>query len=218
MVLTSAVGTASAATPVLDQEYWPSDPFFAAGTSDVRSNVHKAQTFTAGVTGRLDSVEVAGYVYSTEPGAMKAWVTSLDEGMPGAGLIGSTAIASPPTAAPWNTFTIDLSGAGVDVEAGKKYSLVLSGVDTVLAQGATAFSWAASIATDGYAGGSAWGQIGGGPWTDPGLAFIGGQPGAVDFYFRTYVTPVPEPTSVGGIAGIAAACAIVRRRTSPRAR
>lgn len=216
-LLTMTAGTALAVIPgTLDQ----AQTVYSTGLG---SQTLLAQTFTAGLSGQLDAVDVYTSLYSP-PAVAKPNVDSITvqiTGTDGSGLPTSTILAAEtgtPADSDWETFEFSPAYA---VTAGTKYAILVQG---------TGFEWNGAC-NDNYGPGTAlifdttWKTIAN--WND--------QYCLADFAFRTYVgqnkTPPPTGTAVSspvdrqdnsglllvfaGLAGVAAAAAftsITRRR------
>lgn len=159
--------------------------------------VRQAQTFTAGITGGLDQVDLflqAHQAHSFDPTGLLVEIRTVAGNVPSAVVLGSATIPAsdvPPSGFP--AFVDALFTTPVAVVAGTQYAIVASATDGFPKE----TSW---IRTNGnpYAGGSPFFKNGGDPWT----AHSSG-----DFKFRTYVAPAanlalsktdsPDPATVG---------------------
>ena len=197
------------AAQVLDQSFQPSGPLISTGTS---SGQALAQTFTVGVGGTLTRFD-AWIVYSGEryPVPPVTWeILPTSNGVPvesdTASLASGTFLSS---VAPqnWSFYTIDLASP-ISVSAGEVLAIVLS---TPPGYNGVSVSWQGEAQypyPDGYA-------FVGTPVGVPGVnetawstSFLAGY----DLGFRTYVQPVPEPSSVFLVfVGVCALLAIRRR-------
>jgi len=191
--------SAASADVVLDQNFMPYPSNQKASLSWDDGTFGRAMTFTVGVAGVLDSIDIReSFPVST----LRILQTS--GGVPIGGLGGSTVLA---TASSFTTliggpsddqlYRYDLSSAGLVVEVGD----VLA-IEPVQPAGHTIFWWGSFSDSATYAGGGDY-------------YFSAGSPTWVstpnDMHFRTYVdVSVPEPTSVAllGLGGLL----IARRR------
>ncbi|MGD0018775.1 MAG: hypothetical protein ABSD62_05930 [Candidatus Limnocylindrales bacterium] len=223
-LLTMTAGTALATVPgTLDQDQ-------TATTATLPPQTLLAQTFTAGLSGALDAVQVHTALQVVPAGVAKPHAGSITiqiTGTDGSGLPTSTILASETLSNPadgdWNLFEFSPANS---VVAGTKYAILI--------QGTGGLEWDGACA-DNYGPGTAlifdttWKTIAN--WND--------QYCVQDFAFRTYVntnaTPPPTGTAVSGpadskgnggllivfagLAGVAAAAAftsIKRRRVIGR--
>jgi hypothetical protein len=194
---------------VLDQQFIDTqtflapfpDPYYLTNEDRAYGAVNEyqefAQSFVAGVSGQLSHVKVNGGGSWTAETTLAIW--SFSNGLPGQILGSRTLMPGSPTDRQW--FTFDLRPQSIQVNAGQKFVIAMSGV----------FSWSASLwggVTPIYPDGEVfWRQrknIWGEPLANDGnwLQMTGVQLNN-DFLFRTYVNPVPEPSMVA-MAPIAA--------------
>ena len=197
--LAVAVCGAARATVLLDQVSLPGSG--ASGNASNGGTFGRAQTFTVGIAGVLDSVEVT-MDFGT-PTTLRILATS--GGLPVGGAAGSTVLATSSSAtASGTTFTFDLSPAALAVAVGDVLAIEIFGGNWLYSD-------------DPYAGGSSYffnvgGTFSVDTWTS----------GSADTAFRTFVedapvlTAVPEPASLAlfgaGLAGLVGAGAWGRRR------
>lgn len=148
---------------------FPNDP-------SVRFNIEWAQTFTAGRTGTLTSVQIRAAKVSTESGSLEVAIASQDStGSPDATLASTTMPASSFTSTD-TPVTVTFANPA-EVQAGEGYAMVLS------TTGITAYQLGASEGT--YPGGNLLlreKSNGFDPWT---------ASSGLDIKFATYVTPPP---------------------------
>jgi hypothetical protein len=166
----------------------------------------RAQTFTAGLSGRLRRVEVM-LSRTPPPGPPVVDVLDLDlrateaDGRPVDGApIALTSSVSTDELSPapaWIEF--EFGGAGVPITAGERLALVVRAPFLEFPDGV---GWAGILGDDGYAGGSGY-RFDLGAWAE--------QPGGFDGNFRTFVE-VPEPAQGMG----AAAATLALRALAPR--
>lgn len=212
IVLTAIATSASGA--VLDQSYERPDVLIGGLTADVGPNdivgkIERSQSFTVGMSGRLAAADLllsgqVGHDLLLE--VRRALPSGLPSEAPDA-LLGAVITefkGGPMTFSNWATF--DFKGKGPLVTAGEQLALVLK------VPGSGFFSWAGDF-TNPYGGGSESARSSGtnGQWS----ANSGPN---VDLAFRTYVEPVPEPSTLSiFIAGGIGTLAVARRRLRERA-
>lgn len=173
--LVVAVPTAGAGT--LDQ----SQPVIGSGVAYVASTVMTAQTFTSGLTGRLDQVDVA-VTRPTAVNALTVEIRTVSGGVPSATVLGSAAV--PATAVPLGLIPSGFISApiapSVPVTAGVQYAIVLSTTNCGLLN---CYQWSFTFGANPYAAGTALQSVSGGPWG----AFLANT----DTAFKTYVAQAP---------------------------
>jgi hypothetical protein len=202
-LLLCAVLPANAAT--LDQSFWPAEADYVATVGPILygSTYQTYQSFTAGMDGRLSGLDISlgkegdpltgvtlEIFAGTDPlGSALAWAWIPASDIPVKG-------NEPPLV------TVDFKD--FQVTAGDVYGFRLS--SSLVAFGTyTPRFWAYFSELGGYDGGSGRHIVNGG--ADP-FAF-----GSWDFYFRTYVSTVPEP---GTFILLALGLLGIRASTSPR--
>ncbi len=149
-----------------------------------------AQTFTAGLTGKLDQVDLNVNKSGTPPVPLTVELRGVSAGLPGSAVLASqTVLASSVVAFPgsgWVSFAFPTPGS---VTAGTQYAIV--------AQSAAVFpdtyAWSQGTGTDPYAGGAAYFASSSPPTT----AWMPVPIGPPDFAFKTYVVPGPPQTPTG---------------------
>jgi hypothetical protein len=170
--------TATAGAGVLDQSQAT-----VSNTAVFVSDAHfVAQTFTDGVSGRLDQLDLA----VTRPGAivivpLTVEIRTVSGGVPSNVVIGGATVpaASVPQGFPAGFFSVPLSPS-VPVSAGVQYAIVLRSASCGFSN---CYLWGLGIGTNPYPAGLALGSVPGGPWTPP-IA-------NTDFAFKTYVATAP---------------------------
>jgi len=181
------IPAASASAGTLDQQ----QTLLTFGGLQVDSTNSKAQTFTAGLTGQLDQVDLALSGLSlTTP--LTVQIRDGSATAPGATVLGS---ASVPTSAVTGSasFVPATFTSPASVTAGTQYSIV------ALTSDSSSWFWHAGgpVTDSPYVGGRLYGSSDGPPamgtWTE-------GNPQA-DFAFKTYVVPSPPPGTGGGSGG-----------------
>lgn len=150
-----------------------------------------AQTFTAGLSGNLDQIDLLGRDGHSTPFPLRVDVRALVDGAPTGATLGSGSVASLGVSAGWTSVALD---PAAQVTAGKQYAIVLSS-DTVSfeqhektrgeGEGPFGAYHVMFSTTDVYTGGNHWD---GSPEWSPWLA--------EDLAFRTYVSPADPSTAV----------------------
>ena len=173
-----AVPAAGAGT--LDQ----SQPVIGNASAFVSSHVSTAQTFTSGLTGRLDQLDLAvsrAGAPVTLPLTIQIRTTS--GGVPSATILATANLpgASIPIASPPGFLSVALAPS-VPVTAGVQYAIVLSSGDCGFLN---CFHWAFPPGTNAYAAGAGFQSLSGGPWGATG--FLTNS----DLAFKTYVAEAP---------------------------
>ena len=175
--LVVAVPMAGAGT--LDQ----SQPVIGNGSAFVSSFVSTAQTFTSGLTGRLDQVDLA----VSRAGApvtlpLTIQIRTASGGVPSATILATVNLpaASIPIASTPAFLSVALAPS-VPVTAGVQYAIVLSSGNCGFSN---CFHWGFP-GTNPYAGGAALQSQSGGPWAATG--FLTNS----DLAFKTYVAQAP---------------------------
>ena len=168
-----------------------------------------AQTFTAGLTGKLDQVDLNLNKSGTPPVPLTVELRDVSAGLPGSAVLASQSVlASSVVAFPgsgWVSFAFPTPGS---VTAGTQYAIV--------AQSAAVFpdtyAWSQGTGTDPYAGGAAYFASSSPPTT----AWMPVPIGPPDFAFKTYVVPAPPLTPPTGQR--AAALKKCKKKHSKKAR
>lgn len=181
------IGHSAQAQVVLDQSQ-PTD----TGASGIGVGYERAQTFTVGVDGTLDRIEVSlddKPVQSTSDLVFAVYETTL--GVPNASSIYSGTITTVPSGTP-GYVTLDLSSANIPVSTGDQLAIALTTSDP-----GDVYGWAWDVtasALDPYAGGQIYLRNG---TTVPNWVNSPEDTATTkwDLVFKTYVT-VPEPASL----------------------
>jgi hypothetical protein len=204
VVILIAVDCASAAV-ILDQEH-NSPTSIADSTNGAVSEV--AQTFTVGIAGVLDHIDVSifqlGSIFATS-GDPKLSVYNTTGGVPTGSPLTTVQVSS--ILVPFNTpafVTFDVSAAAIPVSIGQVFAF---GVSTLSDPGPYFLPDDADTgAADDYTAGAAYRRtLPNGPWQL--LQPFG------DHEFRTYVNAVPEPSTYALAAiGVFCMAGVARRR------
>ena len=180
------------------------DQYQEADNSNWSIGTSMAQTFTAGVTGLLDHVEVSGgFGQFAQPEVEIRTVTA--EGEPNdaaSALLGSI---TAPQGSSW--ITINFDPADIFLTAGQMYVLVLRRTPYISIPIVDA-----CVGSDSYQQGSLWAT----DWTDTTWSRVTGIDGSpADMTFRTFVVePVPLPgAALLGAIGLGCAGWRLRRRS-----
>ena len=171
----------------LDQQ----QPTVGSMALNAHSTQSVAQTFTAGLSGKLDQVDLNLNKSGTPPVPLSVELRDVSAGLPGSAVLASQSVlASSVVAFPgsgWVSFAFPMPGS---VTAGTQYAIV--------AQSAAVFpdtyAWSQGTGTDPYAGGAAYVALSSPPTT----AWMPVPVGPPDFAFKTYVVPAPPPTPPTG--------------------
>jgi hypothetical protein len=172
----AALLPASASAGTIDQEQTTFGMFTDGGVNSFQS---LAQTFTAGITGRLDQVDLMLDKVNSSPDPITVEIRNTAGGKPGTTALASASI---PNSAIGTTkaFVSATFGTPAGVTAGTQYALVAHSMDMTGLVG-----WSFQQATDPYPRGGGFNSDQSPPidsWNEP--------PGD-DFAFRTYVAPSP---------------------------
>ena len=124
--LTLGVSAAGTAAPILDQE----QPAISVGSPLNQGNIHW-QTFTAGITGRLDSVVINLWKFC-DPGPctvddITVALVEAPGGVPGSTALASAVIPVASVADASAPVPVDFSHTGLYVEAGTSYAIRVTG-------------------------------------------------------------------------------------------
>ena len=180
LVVALQVAVPAAGAGTLDQ----SQPVIGNGLAFVSSNVSTGQTFTSGLTGRLDQVDLA-VSRAGAPGTLPLTIQirTTSGGVPSATILATVDLpgASIPTASPPGFLSVALAPS-VPVTAGVQYAIVLSSGSCGFVN---CFHWAFPLGGNPYAAGAALQSASGGPWAATG--FLTNS----DLAFKTYVAQAP---------------------------
>jgi VCBS repeat-containing protein len=178
-----ALAPAAAWAGTLDQQqpnFRPASPPAIQGP-DTGSTSSMAQTFTAGLSGQLDRVDLALIRNDDTDGPLTVEIRDAVGGAPGTTVLASAAVppASVPTGGPPALAFVEVPFASpAAVEAGSQYAIVAyTGGDNV-------YRWGYVLMGNPYAGGSVFLSI-----ESPPSAWSASPPS--DFAFRTYVNRPP---------------------------
>ena len=169
------LGVASSASAgTLDQQQTD----FSVGSGTVDSGETPAQTFTAGLSGGIDQVDL--HLESHGPTTpLTVEIRNTSAGDPGGTVLAGQSVpaSSVPAAPSWVTFNF---ATAAPVTAGTQYAIVASSSPVSISQH---YDW--GYGGDSYAGGRfTYASPPSGPWTPGSTA---------DLAFKTYVTPPPTP-------------------------
>jgi hypothetical protein len=190
-VLAVSVFPAGAAAGTLDQ----SQPEFLGGELEFGGERQAAQTFTAGLTGNLDRVEVAVRILALpsppfphcDPGSgIIVGIRKVSAGTPSESLLAITSV--PPSSIPTSlsSFVPAVFGTPAPVTAGTQYALVISAPDASCEENYFPYRWGGANGNP-YTGGDLFlRENSSSSWTIQ---------AASDAGFKTYVTVNPLPGS-----------------------
>ena len=195
------------AAEVLDQAFLGEDGDFGIG--DVA-----AQTFTAGESGLLSRVELRLGGTGRPDGNFNVYVRSAETGFPMGNNLG--ALTVPRSTLPFpirpNAYvSLDMSSQGIHVTAGDRLAIIVDIRDTPGVEwGLGRTVQAGGNAVGGYSGGLASVANSQSGWAV--LPFNPSLPDTIglDFNFRTFVQPIPEPTTVASCFILCLTMAAVR--------
>jgi Bacterial Ig-like domain (group 3) len=205
-VLLLTPGAASAAG-TLDQQQ--------ANTTGVNLGLESVdaggQTFTAGISGELNQVEIYVSQFSLTMAAtlpLTVEITTVAGGKPSTTTLASSTVPSSSVSGGWVVFSFAVAP---HITAGTQYAIVAYTADT------TGYAWRSGGANL-YANGAAWWSF----TTKPPAASWEPFNGENDFAFKTYVTPVANPTSTSVkceppsvVAGQSTTCTATVTDTAP---
>jgi hypothetical protein len=188
MILGAMVATTAQANPVLDQE-------LASGLVGTRvtNGQSRAQVFTVGVSGLLDSVVLPLSRWDASTGTVSGSIWSVTSaGLPDEQIV-ATVIGGPIQSAELEWIPFDFSVFALQASAGQQLAIV---IDLNL-------TWAEwhGVYSDVYPGGGPTSRSTN-PLGDRGVF----GPANKDLGFRTYVNPIPEPSTAPSSASDLRAC------------
>jgi hypothetical protein len=190
---------AAALAGTLDQQ----QPVDGGGAFSVGTNQNVAQTFTAGLSGKIDQVDLhLGKVGAPVP-LLSVEIRSVSAGIPtGTGLAAASVAASSIPAS--SAFVPITFASPATVVAGTQYAIVASSATPPVTD---YYEWSNGTPASPYAGGTAlvMSPASSGSWT------ISSSP---DLTFKTYVVP----TAAGGTGERAAALKRCKKKHSHKAR
>jgi hypothetical protein len=174
--------TATASAGTLDQQQTSFSGLIIGG---VNSSQSLAQTFTAGITGRVDQVDlVLNQTLPPPPDPVTIEIRNVAGGAPGSTVLGSGSIPTS-TIGSTQAFVSATFGAPAAVTAGTQYALV-----AYLTNSTSDAGWSFQPVTDPYPGGAAFNNGSSPPSGDWNM------PPGDDFAFKTYVVPSPPAQPV----------------------
>ena len=190
----------------LDQQ----QPTVGSMELNAHSTQSVAQTFTAGLTGKLDQVDLNLNKSGTPPVPLIVELRDVSAGLPGSAVLASQSVlASSVVAFPgsgWVPFAFPTPGS---VTAGTQYAIVAHSAAVF----PDTYAWSQGTGTDPYAGGAAYFASSSPPTT----AWMPVPIGPPDFAFKTYVVPAMTPSS-SATGQRAAALKKCKKKHSKRAR
>ncbi len=192
LILVITAGTGQAVMLDQSQESWHGG---SIGLSLTYPSL--AQTFTAGITGQLDHVDLRFGEYGDDPSypATISVINVVSSGRPEGSTLGSVDV--PNIVDGWNT--IDFLSESVFLSAGTQYAILIFVDDAVHDTGLEVN--AKTEWNDVYAGGIWWRKMGG--------TWYMNNSGEAEAVFRTYMIPEPATILLLGLGGI-----LLRKRQS----
>jgi hypothetical protein len=197
-VLALLVSPVGATAGTLDQSQTNAE----GGSGAVGASQQGAQTFTAGITGGLDQVDVHIRLLTSFPGVpvpvtchggsgVTAQIRTVTAGgTPSETIRASSSIAASaiPTDSVPDWVSIPFAGPAA-VTAGTRYALVLVAPDATCTDGSSPYQWSFSLMDNPYAAGQVFFRLSGGSWQAQSNS---------DGTFKTYVGPAPPGGGGGG--------------------
>jgi hypothetical protein len=175
-----APGAALAGT--LDQQQTD----ISGGNYAIESVQSMAQTFTAGITGGLDRVDLSLLQFGGTPSApLYVEIRDVSGGAPGANILANQSV--PPTAVSGSpSFVPIVFPSAAPVAAGAKYSIVAFSFASLV--GGMYWLWRGSSNANSYPGGAAFNS------SPPLASWMAEPPGSNELAFKTYVVPSTPST------------------------
>jgi hypothetical protein len=203
--MTAIVASASWAVVVVDQEFLPASTPFNSNIG-LSSNLQKAQTFTVGIDGSIVALDLRVRRQTNSSLPLLFDIRRIDNGLPADGDVPANILLSgsvDPSAidvvgTPGSVLHIDLATPTPQVSVGERLAIVLRSLDPGNSE-ELGYIWSGRLGNE-YVGGQSFGRSQFNDW------------GAVidaDLAFRTYMSVVPEPSS---LLLAVSACAILCRR------
>jgi large repetitive protein len=186
-VLAFAAAPAVAHAGTLDQSQTTADTGGGFGTDETGTTRVLAQTFTAGLSGGLDQVDVVVFGCGTTGVDVTVQIRTVAAGSPTSTVLASATIAEASVPST-DAFVSAAFGSPAPVTAGTSYAIVLSANGAACPDnGYFSYSWAFQSGDPYPRGAPLFSDDGGATWTSPG-------PG--DFAFKTYVATDSTPPTV----------------------
>jgi hypothetical protein len=168
----------------LDQQ----QPTVAPMALNAHSTQSVAQTFTAGLSGKLDQVDLNLNMSGSPPVPLTVDLRDVSGGLPGNAILASQSVLSSGVVAfPGSGWVSFVFSTPAPVTAGAQYAIVAHSAAVF----PETYAWSQGMGTDPYAGGSAYLAS---PPTAPWMPVPIGPP---DFAFKTYVVPQPPQPLTG---------------------
>ncbi|HEY7266472.1 MAG TPA: choice-of-anchor R domain-containing protein [Solirubrobacterales bacterium] len=168
----------------LDQE----QPTVAPMALNAHSTQSVAQTFTAGLSGKLDQVDLNLNMSGSPPVPVIVDLRDASGGLPGSAILASqNVLSSDVVAFPGSGWVSFVFPTPAPVTAGTQYAIVAHSAAVF----PETYAWSQGVGTDPYSRGAAYLAS---PPTAPWMPVPIGPP---DFAFKTYVVPQPTQTPTG---------------------
>ncbi len=191
-ILVVSLTFSTARTEILDQYQEDSDMW---GMISVEGFF--AQTFTPGISGQLDHIDLHIGEWIWDPGyPSTVSIVNTAGGLPNGSALGEVEFPEPFNG--WNT--IDFLAESVFLSAGTQYAIILSNDDDPALHIEPTVTWRITE-TDAYSGGSLWSWMVDVGWNQD-FDLPTYDLALMDAAFRTYM--VPEPATIGlfGLGGL----------------
>lgn len=167
------LGPGAALAGSLDQQQVNAD----AGPLEISSNISRAQTFTAGLSGNLDEIDLHVGKLGSPSANLRVEIRAVLGGIPAATVLASTEL--PPSAVPFDFFVpIPLTPA-VPLTPGTEYAIVAYSATSPAP--ANVYQWYRGSGADPYPAGREFQSF-----ASPPAAWMGNN---ADLAFKTYVAP-----------------------------